>query len=184
VRPAPDHARPIAISRRERERDRERRRQRERIARRVCGHDRGALAKTLPEAKIFDITRRMRGRDGQPAAEFQPVRATPLVESVGTQVPFWTYDFAVKKPTRITATLRVITDHAKWWVQNDVQFDLEQIRAERHRVRDEDLSHRPKLYGEEWTPGVDSDPHINILLARIPARRRATSARRTSSRFG
>ena len=28
------------------------------------------LAKTLPEAKIFDITRRMRGRDGQPAAEF------------------------------------------------------------------------------------------------------------------
>src|SRR5207247_2557778 len=25
-----------------------------------------------------------------------------------------------------------------------------------------------RLYGSEWSPGVDSDPHINILLAKIP----------------
>ena len=126
------------------------------------------LAKTLPEARIFDITRRMRGRDGQPAAEFQPVRATPLVESVGTQVPFWTYDFAAKKPTRITATLRVITDHAKWWVQNDVQLDLEQLRVSGTAFETKVYPTDRRLYGEEWTPGIDADPHINILLARIP----------------
>ena len=116
------------------------------------------LAKTLPEAKIFDITRRMRGRDGQPAAEFQPVRATPLIESVGTQVPFWTYDFAVKKPTRITATLRVITDHAKWWVQNDVQFDIEQLRVSGTTFETKIYPTDRRLYGEEWTPGVHSSP--------------------------
>jgi len=126
------------------------------------------LAKTLPEAKIFDLTRRMRGRDGQPAAEFQPVRSVPLVENVGTQVPFWTYDFAVKKPIRITATLRVVTDHAKWWVQNDVQFDLDQLRVSATSFETKVYPTDRRLYGEEWTPGVDSDPHINILLARIP----------------
>ena len=126
------------------------------------------LTKALPAAKIFDITRRMRGRDGQPAAEFQPVRATPLVEAVGTQIPFWTYDFAAKKPTRITATLRVITDHAKWWVQNDVQFDLEQLRLSGATFETKIYPTDRRLYGEEWTPGVDADPHINILLARIP----------------
>jgi len=126
------------------------------------------LAKPLPEANIFDLTRRMRGRDGQPAAEFQPVRATPLAENVGTQLPFWTYDFAAKKPVRITATLRVITDHAKWWVQNEVQFDLEQLRASASSFETKVYPTDRRLYGEEWTPGIDSDPHINILFARIP----------------
>jgi len=126
------------------------------------------LVKPLPEANIFDLTRRMRGRDGQPAAEFQPVRTTPPVESVGAQVPFWTYDFAVKKPTRITATLRVVTDHAKWWVQNDVQVDLDQVRVSATAFETKVYPTDRRLYGEEWTPGVDSDPHVNILLARIP----------------
>ena len=126
------------------------------------------LAKTLPEANIFDLTRRMRGRDGQPAAEFQPVRSTPPVEDVGKELPFWTYDFAAKKPTKITATLRVITDHAKWWVQNDVQFDLEQLRVSATSFETKVYPTNRRLYGEEWSPGVDSDPHINILLARIP----------------
>lgn len=126
------------------------------------------LAKALPGVDIFDLTRRMRGRDGQPAAEFQPVRATPPVEDVGTELPFWTYDFAAKKPIRITATLRVITDHAKWWVQSDVQFDLEQLRVSATSFETKVYPTTRRLYGEEWTPGVDSDPHINVLLARIP----------------
>ena len=126
------------------------------------------LTKSLPEANIFDLTRRMRGRDGQPAAEFQPVRATPPIESVGTELSFWTYDFAAKKPIRITAALRVITDHAKWWVQSEVQFDVEQLRVSATSFETKVYLTDRRLYGEEWTPGVDSDPHINILLARIP----------------
>lgn len=126
------------------------------------------LAKVLPEANIFDLTRRLRGRDGQPAAEFQPVRATPPVEGTGTEIPFWTYDFAAKKPTKITAILRVITEHAKWWVQSDVQFDLEQLRVSATAFETKVYPTDRRLYGEEWTPGVDSDPHVNILLARIP----------------
>ena len=126
------------------------------------------LAKALPEADIFDLTRRMRGRDGQPAAAFQPVRSTPPVEGVGTELSFWTYDFAAKKPTRITATLRVISDNAKWWVQTDVQFDLEQLRVSATAFETRVYPTTRRLYGEEWTPGIDSDPRINILLARIP----------------
>ncbi len=126
------------------------------------------LAKALPEVDIFDLTRRMRGRDGQPAAEFQPVRATPPIEDVGTELPFWTYDFAAKKPIRITAALRVITDHAKWWVQSDVQFDLDQLRVSATSFETKVYPTTRRLYGEEWTPGVDSDPRINVLLARIP----------------
>lgn len=126
------------------------------------------LAKSLPEADIFDLTRRMRGRDGQPAAAFQPVRTTPPVESVGTELPFWTYDFAARKPTKIAATLRVISDHAKWWVQTDVPVDVEQLRASAATFDTRVYPTTRRLYGEEWTPGIDADPRINVLLARIP----------------
>jgi hypothetical protein len=126
------------------------------------------LAKALPEANIFELTRRMRGREGQPPSMYQPVRSAPPVESVGTQIPLWTYDFAAKKPVRITATLRLITDHAKWWAQNDVQFDLEQLRASATFFETQTYPTSRRTYGEEWTPGIDADPHINIVLARIP----------------
>jgi immune inhibitor A len=126
------------------------------------------LAKPLPEADIFDLTRRMRGRDGQPAAEFQPVRTTPPVESVGTEIPFWTYDFAAKRPTKINATLRVISEHAKWWVQSDVQYEIDQLRASATTFDTRVYPTTRRLYGEEWSPGIDGDPRINILIARIP----------------
>src|SRR6266511_4461653 len=110
----------------------------------------------------------MRGRDGQPATEFQPDRATRPIEGVGNEIPFWTYVFSAKKPTKITAVLRVITDHAEGWVQSDVQFDLEQLRVSATAFETKVYPTDRRLYGEEWTPGVDSDPHVNILLARIP----------------
>ncbi|HEV8229378.1 MAG TPA: hypothetical protein VGQ86_05415 [Candidatus Limnocylindria bacterium] len=126
------------------------------------------LAKPLPVARIFDLTRRMRGRDGQPAAEYQPVRTGPPNEDVGTVQQFWTYDFAAQRPFRTAATLRVITEHAKWWVQNEVPVDLEQVRASASFFETRIYPTDRRLYGSEWSPGVDGDVHINIVFVRIP----------------
>ncbi|HUQ16314.1 MAG TPA: hypothetical protein VM070_00850, partial [Candidatus Saccharimonadales bacterium] len=53
-----------------------------------------ALArKPLPVADLFDLTRRLRGRQGTPAAAFQPTRTTPPEEGVGDVREYWTYDF-------------------------------------------------------------------------------------------
>jgi len=87
------------------------------------------LAKTLPYANGFELTRTVRGRSGQPANGFEPVRTTPPDEAVGSKHDFWTYDFAAKKNVRTTATLRLLTDHAKWWVANDASVDLNALRT-------------------------------------------------------
>src|SRR5439155_3396646 len=126
------------------------------------------LNKPLPVADVFALTRAMRGRDGQPAKEFTPVRTTPPVEDVGTSKPFWTYDFAAKKNLRITATLRVMTEHAKWWVQDDITVDLTQLRQNATFFESNIYPTNRKLYGSEWSPGVDGDPRIDIMMARIP----------------
>ena len=49
-----------------------------------------------------------------------------------------------------------------------MQFDLEQLRVSATTFETRVYPTTRRLYGEEWTPGIDSDPHINILVARIP----------------
>ena len=65
------------------------------------------------------------------------------------------------------ATLRLVSPRAYWYVEegNDVsQRDLERAA----RVYEEEIYPTvTAAFGREWTPGVDNDPHLTILHARI-----------------
>ena len=126
------------------------------------------LAKTLPYANGFELTRTVRGRSGLPANGFEPVRTTPPDENVGSQHDFWTYDFAAKKNVRTTATLRLLTDHAKWWVANDASVDPNGLGTTANNFEGKIYPTDRRLYGEEWSPGIDADPRINLVFARLP----------------
>src|SRR2546427_2887140 len=126
------------------------------------------LAKSLPYANGFELTRTVRGRSGQPANGFEPVRTTPPAEDIGSTHDFWTYDFAAKKNVKTTATLRLMTDHAKWWVANDANVDLGALRTTASSFEGKIYPTDRRLYGEEWSPGIDGDPRINLVFARLP----------------
>ena len=126
------------------------------------------LSKPLPLSDVFELTRSVRGRDGTPKKEFEPVRTTAPSEDVGTSKPFWTYDFAAKKNLRITATLRIMTEHAKWWVQDDINVDLTALRSNANFFETNIYPTNKAAFGSEWAPGVDGDPRINVMIARIP----------------
>src|SRR5439155_112062 len=78
------------------------------------------------------------------------------------------YDFAAKKNVKTTATLRLMTDHAKWWAANDATVDLSGLRATATSFENKILPTDHRLYGEEWSPGIDGDPRINLVFARLP----------------
>lgn len=126
------------------------------------------LAKSLPYANGFELARTVRGRSGVPANGFEPVRTTPPVEDVGTRQEFWTYDFAAKKNVRTAATLRFISANAKWWVANDASVDMTALRATASSFEAKVYPTDRRLYGEEWSPGIDADPRINVVFARLP----------------
>ena len=126
------------------------------------------LAKPLPYQDGFELTRTVRGRDGVPARGFEPVRTTPPDEDVGTVREFWTYDFAAKRNVKTAATLRLITDHAKWWAANNANVDMNGLRATATSFETKILPTDHRLYGEEWNPGIDGDPRINLVFARLP----------------
>ncbi|OGO72468.1 MAG: hypothetical protein A3G84_03635 [Chloroflexi bacterium RIFCSPLOWO2_12_FULL_71_12] len=125
-------------------------------------------AKEIPVADSFDLVRRIEGKDGTPAREFEPVRSAPPDEDVGSVADFWVHDFAAKRNVLITATLRRLTESAKWWVQSGAQVneaDLDRsVQAFQQRI----YPTNRRLFGEEWSPGIDADPRINILMTRIP----------------
>jgi hypothetical protein len=126
------------------------------------------LTKPIPYADGFALTRTVRGRDGTPAKGFEPVRTSPPVEDVGTQQEFWTYDFAAMKNVKTTATIRLITDHVKWWIANGVSVDNTRLRATANSFEQKIYPTDRSLYGEEWSPGIDADPRINVIIARLP----------------
>ena len=126
---------------------------------------RGSLPRTWNKPSVQGWEPR---RDGIPAKGFEPVRATPPVEDVGAQRDFWTYDFAAKKNVKTTATLRLMTDHAKWWAANDANVDLGGLRTTASSFEGKIYPTDRRLYGEEWSPGIDGDPRINLVFARLP----------------
>jgi immune inhibitor A len=130
-----------------------------------------ALAKNpLPTADLFALTRRMQGRNGTPAAPFTAARAAAPEEAAGSQAQFWTYDFDAKKNVQVSATLRVLTDHSKWWIADGVTVDAAALQTTATQFETKIYPADRGAYGSEWTPGIDSDPRIDVLIARIPGR--------------
>ena len=127
-------------------------------------------ANRLPAADLFDLVRRLKGREGTPARPFEPVRTSPPDEGIGSTAQFWTYDFDAKRNTRVTATLRVMTEHAKWWIANDVTVDEARLRTTADVFETRIYPTDRRVYGEEWSPGIDGDPRVSIIVARIPGR--------------
>ena len=126
------------------------------------------LAKSIPYADGFALTRAVRGRDGVPAKGFEPVRTTPPAEDVGSTHDFWTYDFAAKRNVKTKATLRLMTDHAKWWTANDTSVDLTSLRQTANTFESKTYPTDRGFFGSEWSPGIDGDPRINLVFARLP----------------
>jgi immune inhibitor A len=126
------------------------------------------LAKTIPYADGFELARRVRGRDGVPAKGFEPVRTTPPVEAVGSVREVNLFDFAGKHWVKTPITLRLITDNVKWWAANDTSVDMNGLRTTATNFETKIYPTNRRLYGTEWSPGIDADPRINVVLARLP----------------
>jgi immune inhibitor A len=65
----------------------------------------------------------------------------------------------------ISARLRVQTESIAMWVQDGVWHDVRQLEEAATFLETQVYPTTQKVFGTEWTPGVDNDPHIHILHA-------------------
>lgn len=66
---------------------------------------------------------------------------------------------------QIEATLAVVTEHVYFWVENGLDLNQAELTAVADRFENEFYPQLVHLFGEMWTPGIDSDPHFSVLHA-------------------
>lgn len=63
--------------------------------------------------------------------------------------------------------LRLVTPHAYWFFEDGVQADQDDIERSASEFEDVIYPTVTGVFGNEWTPGVDGDPHLYIINARL-----------------
>ena len=95
------------------------------------------------------------------------VNAKPVSYAEGRKDTFWLVDLLDLEVYPSPFVLRLVTPHAYWYFeegQTIARSAVEQAAAHFER----DIYPRvTAAFGREWSPGVDNDPHLNILNARL-----------------
>ena len=102
-----------------------------------------------------------------PAKVPRIVNPEPVSYSEGRQDTFYLVDMVGLEVYQSTFELRLVTPHAYWYLEEGLnvrQGDLVRSAA----IFEEDIYPRvTAIFGEEWSPGVDNDPHLNVINARL-----------------
>ena len=86
---------------------------------------------------------------------------------MGDQDSFNVADIINKNYYTVTATVKVVTAHAYWYVDNEYDVNLSAVRKSAQVWESKIYPTDHKYFGSERTPGIDDDPHVTILLADI-----------------
>ena len=90
--------------------------------------------------------------------------ATPL--EVGAKESFWVLDSDDNQHSNVPATLRYVTDHLYFWIDDGVKYSESDLKDLAETFEEKIYPTNRAFFGSEWTPGVDGDPHLYILYAR------------------
>jgi immune inhibitor A len=116
----------------------------------------------VPDRDVLDLALRL-GRVTKPISPIAQTEAPTLAE--GDSHTFNVLDVPALAQESVEATLRLITPHAYFYFQ-DNQSVSEDDLANAGREFEEDVYPTvTRYFGPEWSPGVDSDPHITLLHA-------------------
>ncbi len=117
----------------------------------------------VPVRDLIALTRRLKHVEG-PIPKV--VRESALEYEVGDEEIFWVSNVDTDEHFQITALLLYATPHLYMWVEKGVDVDLQRLKEAADIFEEKTYPTDREFFGSEWTPGVDSDPHLNILHAR------------------
>ena len=116
-----------------------------------------------PERDLYRLTDELLSSDE--SASTIPI--DPVTYSEGRTDTFWLINLPELEIYQSDFVLRHVTPHAYWYFevgQSPRQEDIERAGA----VFEEQIYPMvTATFGQEWTPGIDNDPHLNILNANL-----------------
>lgn len=124
-----------------------------------------ALQQTLPEARDL---RALAGQYRLVPDTRRVVNVDPPVRSVGQVESFWVSRQNPTEHFRVQAELRLISRHAYWYVQTDLNASETSLRQSADVFDTHIYPGARRLVGSEAFPGIDNDPRITIFNGAVP----------------
>ena len=123
------------------------------------------LLSVPPDLDRYALAQRL----GQASSGSTPGAAypDPPEYTVGQRDSFQLLDLALPALYTIEAELKLITPHAYWYLQRGADVSLDRLEAAAMVFEQEIRPTVLGLFGPQWEPGVNGDPRLTILHARL-----------------
>ena len=110
----------------------------------------------------------LRSETGEAIARM-PVQG-PTDYQVGDAHTFWMSDEEQYRYWQIDAELHIKTEHTYLYVDQGTTFDMDRLSAAAELFESRIYPANRRIFGSEWTPGIDNDPRVTILVThQMPA---------------
>ena len=119
-----------------------------------------------PDRDLYQLAKELSWPPGSPDVS-RVVNPEPVSFEQGRKESFWLIRFLSLEVYQAEFELRLVTDRAYWYIEEGIQVDQGDLER---GARDFEQNIYPKLsetFGRERSPGVDNDPHLNIIHARL-----------------
>jgi immune inhibitor A len=121
-----------------------------------------AIQNTLvPVNDLVDLANRL---SAAPIGLFTPPPSPPDLQ-LGARQAFWVMDTDENRNFQITASLVNVSDHLYFWVENGLSVNQRAIKRLADAFDQKIYPTNRAFFGSEWTPGIDGDPRLYILIA-------------------
>ena len=117
-----------------------------------------------PDRDLFQITKQLLPAIGD-IPEF--TTADQLKYYVGHSETFWLMDLSNATTYKSDFTLALITPLAYWYVDRSLDFSMPGLNRSAKHFEETIYPVITKVFGTERIPGIDNDPRLNILNARL-----------------
>ena len=121
------------------------------------------LAETLTtDTDYWQLHGQLVSKTGQP--EVRAAVQEPPHYQVGDVHVFWIADEERHEYWQTDAELTIMTDHAYLYVSQGAEVSFEQLQRAADLFESQIYPTNRRYFGSEWSPGIDSDPRITILV--------------------
>lgn len=119
-------------------------------------------AAVVPAGDLYDLACRL--EDVCNVTHTLPAPSVPY--KVGDTRRFWLLNNDTSAYFQVQTSLRYITPHSYFWLEDGVDAQDPDIAALMTAFENKIYPTDRRFFGSEWTPGVDNDPHIYVLYVR------------------
>ena len=114
----------------------------------------------IPENDPYDLAKRLLKKDD--ISPFVDTYFSP--KKIGDKKTFWVTNVDTNENFLSSARLEYITEHVYYWIEEGITYNYSALKKLGDTFEEQIYPTNREFFGSEWTPGIDNDPRLYILL--------------------